>query len=200
MQLSRKLLFSLVLSSFFSVHAHQMNVVSANVVNENAWCALKNLFEASFSEAYKHTDIKDISCNFHSMSDYLQSLFDADRKSISNLNFDIILALQEQEILGYMLACYCAESKTIYVHHLVVDTSKHHKGIGKALIKYSEEFYKDADCIALSTRRFNFNAIGFYKHIGFYETEYAPEIAYGIRPAARNNPQIVNLEKSIARN
>jgi|GEM_PF-3471557 len=200
MQFFKGLFFSIVFSLICSVNAYQITVIPTDALYEQSWQQLKDLFEISFLQAYKHIDIKDINSSFNTTSDYLQSLFDADRKSINALNFDIILATQEQEILGYMLACYCGENKTIYIHHLAVDTSKHQKGIGKALVKYSEHFYKDADRIALSTRRFNVNAIGFYKHIGFYEADCAPEIAYVIRPAAKNNPQILNLEKIVTKN
>lgn len=195
-----KLLFLfIILNISCHTNSSQITVIPTNNSDEQTWQTLKDLFVKTFADAYKHTDIKDINNNFTSTSDYLESLFDTDRKAIENLNFNFILATENQEILGYILSCYSAESKKIYIHHLVVDTSKHNKGIGKILIKACENCYQEANYISLSTRRFNHKAIGFYKHIGFYETESAPDIAYVIRPNARNNPQVINLEKIISK-
>jgi ribosomal protein S18 acetylase RimI-like enzyme len=177
----------------------QIDVIQSNKAEEVVWQKLKDLFVITFDQAYKHVDIKDINNKFNSTSDYLQNLFDVDRKNTENLNFDFILATEKQKVVGYIFSCYCPEDKKAYIHHLVVDTSKHNKGIGKTLIKVCEDWYKEADFISLSARKFNDKAIGFYKYIGFYETDFAPEIAYIIRPNAKNNPQIVNLEKIVTR-
>lgn len=199
MQIPKKLLFMLLLNPVNYTNAFQINVIQVHKTEEQTWAPLKNMFVDTFSQAYKHIDIKDINNNYDTTPHYLQSLFDIDRKNIDGLSFDFILATEEHEILGYILSCYCAEEKTAYIHHLVVDGSKQSKGIGKKLIKACEDLYGEANFVSLSTRTFNDKAIGFYKHIGFYEASSAPEIAYIIRPSARNNPQIVNLEKAIIR-
>jgi len=193
--IKRILLF--VILSVSNTFAADINVVSINIIDETLWNSLKQLFVNTFSEAYKQVDIKDIAKNCTSTVSYLHDLFDFDRKSIQNLNFDIVLITENQELLGYVLCCYLSDSKTVYIHHLVVDSSRHNKGIGKKLISACENFYSEAKYHALSTRRFNLKAIGFYKHVGFYETDNAPEIAYVIRPTAKNNSQIVNLKKVI---
>ena len=187
------------MSLSYYTNAHEINVIPANNIDGHILQRLKALFIESFSNAYKQIDIKDINSNFDSTSNYLDHLFDIDWKSVNNLNFDLIVTTENQEIIGYVLCCYCYENKKIYIHHLVVDMNKHRKGIGKILVNACENFYKDAHYISLSTRKFNLNAIGFYKYIGFYETDSVPEITYLIRPNAKNNPQIINLEKSLTK-
>lgn len=188
-----------MLSVVNGIHAYQINIIKTQEAEEKDWEQLKNVFVDAFSQTYKDINSKDIHSNFATLSDYLNNLFESDRRNISRLNFDFIVATEEQDIAGYLLSCYCAEEKRAYILHLVVDSSRHNKGIGKNLLKACEALYKDSDFIALSTRVFNEKAIGFYKHLGFYDTQYTPEIAYNIRPNARNNPQIVHLEKVILR-
>ena len=79
----------------------------------------------------------------------------------------------------------------------MVDSKSQGKGIGRMLLAASQNLYRQADFITLSTRTFNEKAIGFYKYLGFYETEKTPKIAYILRPNVKNNPHIVCLEKKI---
>lgn len=197
MKLLKKIFFVFLLNINCYISAFQIEIIQANKIDEITWHKLKDLFVTVFARAYNHVDIKDINSNFNSKENYLQNLFDTDRKYIDNLDFDFILATTKQEIIGYILSCHCDKDRKIYIHHLVVDSSKHNNGIGKSLIKTCENFYKETDLVCLSTRIFNYKAIGFYKHIGFYETENMPQVAYIIRPNAKNNPQIVNLEKKL---
>lgn len=197
--LARKLFFMSIAALASYTHPFHITVLKTNQAEEQTWQQLRSLFIDTFCTAYEHLSVNDINSNFATTAQFLENLFDTDRTQIDGLDFDFILAMHEHEILGYILSCYCEKEKTAYIHHLVVDGSKQSKGVGKNLIKACEDMYSQAQFVALSTRTFNHKALGFYKHVGFYDTNVAPEIAYTIRPHARNNPKIVNLEKAIVR-
>lgn len=197
----KKLLFIHFLLIAFQLHPYQKTIITINAsqVDASTWYQLRDLFVAAFQDAYKQTSIENINNNFTSVSDYLYNCFDTDLQILINLNFDIAMVVEDHEILGYNLFCYIPEDKKIFIKHLAVRPNKYRMGIGRALLEASENHYKQADHIILSTRKYNVSALDFYEHMGFYTSNDGPKIAYVIRPTVKNNPQIIWVEKKINR-
>ena len=65
-----------------------------------------------------------------------------------------------------------------FVHHLYVDPGFHGRGIGKGLMVFAASLAKP-HVLSLKCQVANANAIGFYKSLGFIETEERGVDEYG---------------------
>lgn len=95
---------------------------------------------------------------------------------VSNPLTPVFVAEDEGEVLGH---CFCkfirfskdhvlTDIKTLYIDDICVDEKARHKGVGKALYNFTQDFAKSENCynITLNVWNGNESAIKFYEYLG----------------------------------
>jgi len=143
--------------------------------NNTIWAKIKSIFTDAFVEAYKHLTTKQLNTTSPTIRDYLLNSFE-EKKKLDITDYFLISALNNQQsLLGYALITFKNENM-IYISLLAVDPKLHKRGIGKKLINFIKNLNPSVKKISLVTRKLNFSARGFYKHLNFKELDnYMPE-------------------------
>lgn len=95
---------------------------------------------------------------------------------VTNPLTPVFVAEDEGEVLGH---CFCkfirfskdnvlTDIKTLYIDDICVDEKARHKGVGKALYNFTQDFAKSENCynITLNVWNGNESAIKFYEYLG----------------------------------
>ena len=95
---------------------------------------------------------------------------------VTNPLTPVFVAEDEGEVLGH---CFCkfirfskdnvlTDIKTLYIDDICVDEKARHKGVGKALYNFTQDFAKSENCynITLNVWNGNESAIKFYECLG----------------------------------
>lgn len=190
MLFSRNILFLLL--AFNYSYPYSIKRLSVSEITQDTWNDLRACYIYTFSNAYK--DVSPDVFGQRSIEEFCADVFDADKKNIEHQDLKCILVEENGTVIAYVLMHECQPENRIHILHIAVGKNVQHKGMGRMLLDLATHTYPNASHICLSTRDFNANALGFYKHLGFYEVDSLPQLAMALRP---KNVHIVYLEKSI---
>lgn len=113
-------------------------------------------------------------------ADYREKYFENMLKEVGENSGKVFLALEEERAVGFIagaLEKYCEADKLDYkcpkkgrISELVVTHNARSAGIGKALVKKLEDYFKSAGCEYVAVEAFAYNkpALGFYGKGGYH--------------------------------
>jgi ribosomal protein S18 acetylase RimI-like enzyme len=129
----------------------------------------REVFNKSFTQAYKGTDIeKMVLEQYKTLEDFLSLIFDGEDKDFRDHKKDTLFISAKNNdgnIIGYV--AFDKNPDHVYIRPLAVDPEFQHSGIGYWLMWSFLNTWKDCTSVKLETRKLNFRAIAFYKKLGF---------------------------------
>lgn len=89
----------------------------------------------------------------------------------------VFIALENEDIIGYITAQFYSWNRLGQIHGLVVDTNHRKRGLASNLVKEAEVFMKDSQArgVYVDTPVNNISGCTFYKKIGYKQAYIMPE-------------------------
>lgn len=163
-----------------------LSVIEAPKMDDFQWQAIKNLWCASFYNAYKDlpfdqvdNDIKGATVD--ALVDYLQRRFEKYRFAAIKDSYSFVLAYKDEQLVGGTLYHMLDQQAIIYIDHFAVDPNYQGQGVGRALLQATISSMPEAVAVVLTTRILNKPAQGFYRKLGFYEITSIDNLVFDSR-------------------
>lgn len=135
----------------------------------------RELFEASFMSSY--TKIPEVKTRFstdEALLKFIREAFDEEVRDYIEANDESIRfyrAILNQQVVGY-LSVEVEDKNKIYMRQLAVSHEHQRLGIGRALFRFVvQNDLKMCEAVSVSCRKWNYNAIKFYRSIGFKDED-----------------------------
>lgn len=153
------------------------SVMTHRIPAETCLLAAKAVFVDSFTNAYKplQKTVPELPQSEAALNAFLEDAFADDAadfgRKVNPPRLYIASVDGEQRPLGYLSVDIDPDGKTGYMRQLAVRPEAQGRGVGRALVKRAFADVPDLERVSVSFRRFNTQAEGFYRKMGFTQAD-----------------------------